>query len=201
MGKELEWKLAVPEACLLDDILAWTEIRRRMAEEPRFYHMRTSYYDTPDRRWSQRYVTLRRRLENEVSVLCVKAPLPGGAEGAHLRGEWELEGDDLIAALPRLVALGAPAELLEPGELACRWQADFIRRAVLLRFADGSLCELALDRGSLRGPTSSCPLCELELELKQGAPDETLALLAALRSRFGLELQEKSKIARARELD
>ena len=201
MGKELEWKLAVPEACLLDDILAWTEIRRRMAEEPRFYHMRTSYYDTPDRRFSRRRITVRFRLENETPVICVKAPLPGGAEGAHLRGEWELEGDDLIAALPRLVALGAPAELLEPGELACRWQADFLRRAVLLRFADGSLCELALDRGSLRGPTSSCPLCELELELKQGAPDETLALLAALRSRFGLELQEKSKIARARELE
>ena len=200
MGREIEWKLEVPDPALLDEILTWEEIRSRLIEIPRRYHMQTSYYDTGDQRWSRRLVTLRRRLENETSVLCVKAPLPGGADGAHLRGEWELEGDDLIAALPRLVALGAPAELLEPGELACRWQADFIRRAALLRFDDGSLCELALDRGSLLGPAGSCPLCELELELKQGGPHRTLALLTALRAHFGLALQEKSKFARAREL-
>ena len=202
MGKELEWKLAVPEACLLDDILAWTEIRRRMAEEPRFYHMRTSYYDTPDRRFSRRQITVRCRLENETPVICVKAPLPGAeADARFFRGEWELEGTDIPAALPRLVEMGAPAVLLEPVTLTCMWEADFERRAVLLVFEDGSAAELALDLGALYGPTHSLPLCELELEQKRGEPAATLALLAALRERFALKPQEKSKFARARALD
>lgn len=200
MGKEMEWKLAVPEAGLLDEILAWEGIRARMAEEPRFYHMRSAYYDAPDRRFSGRRITLRRRMENETSVICVKAPLPG-ADNRFLHGEWELEGTDLAAALPRLVELGAPEVLLEPVELDCLWRADFERRAVLLRFEDGSAAELALDRGALYGPTRSMPFCELELEQKEGGPAGTLALLTALRERFALEPQEKSKYARARALD
>lgn len=200
MGKELEWKLAVPEACLLDDILAWEEIRRRMAEAPRFYHMQSSYYDTPDRRFSRRRITVRCRLENETPVICVKAPFPG-SEDRFLHGEWELEGTELAAALPKLVELGAPAELLEPVPLVCMWEADFQRRAVLLRFDDGSVSELALDLGALYGPTHSLPLCELELELKQGEPGASLALLEALQTRFALKPQEKSKFARARALD
>lgn len=198
MGTELEWKLSVPAPGLLDEILAWEELQSRMEESPRQYHMRTDYYDSEDRRFSAHKITLRRRMENERSVLCVKAPLEG--QDRHLRGEWELEGEDLEAALPRFAALGAPALLLEPGRLLCLWRADFIRRAALLRFEDGSAAELALDRGTLFGPNASAPLCELELELKQGRPDAALAFCEALRARFGLTPQEKSKYARAREL-
>ena len=75
------------------------------------------------------------------------------------------------------------------------------RRAVLLGFADGSVSELALDLGTLSGPARSLPLCELELELKAGGPHATLALLADLRTRFGLEPETRSKLARARTLE
>lgn len=202
MGKELEWKLAVPEACLLDDILAWAALRPLMTETPRHYHMQTSYYDTPDRRFSRRQITVRCRLENETPVICVKAPLPESeADARFFRGEWELEGADVPAALPKLVEMGAPAELLEPAVFTCMWKADFQRRAVLLRFGDGSAAELALDLGALYGPTHSLPLCELELELKAGGPGAALELLQALRERFALKPQEKSKFARARALD
>ncbi len=199
MGTELEWKLTVPNRKLLDEILACPEIQSRRAEEPRHYHMQSSYFDSPDRFLSRRRITLRRRMENETPVICVKAPLPGQAD-AFLRGEWELEGRDVRAALPRLVELGAPQALLEPQELVCLWKADFQRRAVLLRFEDGSACELALDFGTLSGPGGSIPLCELELERKAGAPEALLSLHRFLRERFGLEPQTKSKFARAREL-
>ena len=200
MGTEQEWKLAVPEASLLDEILAWEGVRSRMTEAPRSYHMQSAYSDTPDRRFSNRWITIRRRLENETPVVCVKAPLPHNADPS-VRGEWELEAEDVAAALPRLAALGAPAELLEAGPLACLWRADFRRRAVLLGFADGSVSELALDLGTLSGPARSLPLCELELELKAGGPHATLALLADLRTRFGLEPETRSKLARARTLE
>ena len=112
MGTELEWKYAVSDPALLDKILHWEEIQRRMAEEPRSYHMQSEYFDTPDRRFSRKRITIRRRLENETAVVCVKAPLPDAAD-PHLRGEWELETDDLAAALPRLAVQGAPQAILE----------------------------------------------------------------------------------------
>ncbi len=199
MGTELEWKLTVPEAGLLDEILDLEEIRTRMAETPRCYHMRTTYYDTPSRRFSERHFTVRQRMENDRSVLCVKAPAPGKAPNAKLRSEWEIEGGDISAALPELVAAGAPAELLEAARegLVAVCGAEFRRRAVLLRFSDGSACELALDAGTLFGPGRSEPLCELELEMKAGAPAATLELYRFLWTRFGLVPQPKSKYARA----
>ena len=199
MGTELEWKYAVPAPAPLDEILAWEEVQSRMAEEPRRYHMQSEYYDTPDRRLSHRRITLRRRLENERSVICVKAPLPGAAD-RHLHGEWELEGESPAEALPRLIALGAPPELGELKQLVPVCGADFQRRAALLRFPDGSACELALDRGRLFSRSGELPLCELELEQKEGSPHASQALYRALRARFGLAPQERSKYARAREL-
>ena len=178
MGIELEWKFALPEALPFADILDWDGIQRRMAETPRLYHMQTSYYDSPD---------------------CCKAPVPGAAD-SRLRGEWELDADNLIAALPRLMDLGAPAELADCKELAPLCGADFHRRALLLRFEDGSAAELALDEGRLFGAERSIPLRELELELKAGAPDAALAFCRLLQARFNLISQEKSKFARAREL-
>ena len=199
MGIELEWKFALPEALPFADILDWDGIQRRMAETPRLYHMQTSYYDSPDRFLSSRRITLRRRLENERSVICCKAPVPDAAD-SRLRGEWELDADDPIAALPRLMDLGAPAELADCKELAPLCGADFHRRALLLRFEDGSAAELALDEGRLFGAERSIPLRELELELKAGAPDAALAFCRLLQARFNLISQEKSKFARAREL-
>lgn len=195
MGTELEWKYAVPAPALLDEILAWEEVQSRMAEEPRRYHMQSEYYDTPDRRLSRRRITLRRRLENETAVFCVKAPLRGAAD-LRLRGEWETEAEDLAAALPRLAALGAPVPPASaPLRVLCR--ADFIRRALLLRFDDGSAAELALDLGTLSGGTCSLPLCELELELKSGDPAAARAFAETLAARFSLGPEPLSKFVRA----
>ena len=199
MGTELEWKLSAPDPALLDAVLAWEGVVRLLAETPRHYHMQTTYYDSPDRALAPRRITLRRRLENQRSVVCVKAPLPGAAD-PHLHGEWELEADSPAEALPRLIALGAPALLGELERLVPVCGADFQRRAALLRFPDGSACELALDAGRLFSGDRSVPLCELELEQKEGSPAAALALRLALTERFGLSPQERSKYARAKEL-
>lgn len=199
MGTELEWKLSVPEPGVLDAVLDWAPIRAALAETPRLYHMQTEYYDTADRALSGRRITLRRRMENERSVVCVKAPI-SEVQDSLLRGEWELEADAPAEALPRLVAMGAPALLAELRELVPVCGADFRRRAALLRLPDGSACELALDCGLLFGNGRTEPLCELELELKEGAPEATLALYCALQAEFGLTPQELSKFARASRL-
>ncbi len=201
MGIEREWKLAAEDAAELEHILSDPALNAMRTEEVRVYEMRTTYFDTPSRHFAERFYTVRRRMENERSVLCVKAPVPGG-DGAKVRGEWETEGEDMAAALPELVAMGAPADLLEAAKegLVPVCGAAFRRRAVTLRLPDGSLAELACDLGELRGPTESMPLCEVELELKEGEGAATGALADELCKRFRLRPEPRSKISRAKTL-
>ena len=212
MGTELEWKYALPDPALLDEIAGCETVRGRTVEAPRRCHMQSEYYDTPDHRFFRERITLRHRLEDESSVFCMKAPLrgepavgtalcrPSPEADPPLRGEWETEAADLASALPKLAALGAPVPQADtPLQVLCR--ADFIRRAILLRLDDGSTAELALDLGTLSGATRSLPLCELELELKSGDPAAARAFAEALAERFSLRPEPLSKFARASALE
>lgn len=200
MGKELEYKLLVPDAACLRQIMQDAEIAV-MAEGPwREMPMKTTYYDSPDRRFGARHWTLRRRLEGEVSVVCVKTP----HKEAHTRGEWQVCTDRPDeAAVEALLQAGAPRELLllyGAGDVSPVCGAEFIRNCVMLCLPDGSRAELALDSGVLFGPTERLPFTELELELYEGEPAQMTALTDALCRRYGLCGQPRSKFARARAL-
>ena len=161
--------------------------------EYRRIEMETTYYDTADGKLSQRHITLRRRMENGVSVCTVKTPVEG-----YGRGEWECGHDDIETAVLKLVELGAPRELLlltvEGVAPVCG--ARFTRRAMALRH-EGAVLELALDHGILLGGGKEIPLCEVEVELKSGEPEAAVAFASAMADRFGLQVQNKSKFRRA----
>ena len=158
--------------------------------------METTYYDTPDSALRRRRWTLRRRLENGVSVCTVKTNLSDGS-----RGEWETECDCILSAIPKLVALGAPESLLEytGGGITATCGARFLRKAITLPSGSG-LVELALDRGVLLGGGQELAFGEVEVELKQGADQDTAAFAEALSARFGLTPEPKSKLRRALDL-
>ena len=155
--------------------------------------METTYYDAPDGALSARHITLRRRMENGVSVCTVKTPAPGLA-----RGEWECECGNIEDGITALCALGAPRELLiltaDGVEPICG--ARFTRRAGLIE-CDGATVEIALDSGVLLGGGKEIPLCEVECELKAGSPEAVVAFGKALAEQFGLTVQRKSKFRRA----
>lgn len=227
MASELEWKFAVPDDDRLSEIRRWIERNVPEAGPAVIWRMRTTYYDAPDRRFSKAHITVRRRTENARSILCVKAPLtdpssgraqsagtaplayraappdPFGMGSAKLRGEWECDGTDLLAALPDFVAQGAPRCLLEAADCGLEpvCGAEFTRAAFPLRFPDGSSGELALDSGRLLGRKRAAPLCELELERKEGSEAASLKLLEQLVRRFNLLPEPRSKYARARAID
>lgn len=200
MGIELEYKLHVEDEAALLRVLAAPEIETLRATPWKQTQMKTTYFDAPDGRFSARHWTLRRRMENEVSIVCLKTPLPGQTA----RGEWQLEADEIDrAAIDRLLALGAPAELealFGDGALVPVCGAEFLRRSAMLEFADGSRAEVAGDHGRLFGATESTTFTELELELYGGAPAATRALADALCQAYGLHDEPKSKLARARAL-
>lgn len=162
--------------------------------------MKTTYYDSPDRRFGARNWTFRRRMEGDTSVVCVKTP----HKESHTRGEWQVNADRLDeAAIEALLLAGAPKELLllyGMGDVFPICGAEFTRRRVILQFPDGSRAELAGDCGILHGQTERMSFTELELELYGGAPTQMLALVALLCKRYGLSEQPKSKFARARSL-
>lgn len=158
--------------------------------------METTYYDTPTGALSARRWTLRRRFENGRSVCTVKTPAPGGA-----RGEWELEAEEITAAIPELCKLGAPEELifLTADGVIRVCGAGFTRLAGEIA-ASGCTLELALDSGVLMGGGMTAPLCEVEVELKSGDEAAAVAYARELAQRFGLVPQPKSKYRRALEL-
>ena len=157
------------------------------------YHMQTTYYDTPEGALSQRFYTLRCRLENQTAVCTLKAPLDG-----YGRGEWDLPCDDIQAAIPELCKLGAPADLQEltAGGLIAICGAKFTRIAKTIALQDCTV-ELALDQGILMGGGKEQPLCEVEVELKSGKPEFCNAYAQQLAIAFGLQPETKSKFRRA----
>ena len=155
--------------------------------------METAYYDTPDRCLNARRWTLRRRMENKRSVCTLKTP---GKDGA--RGEWETECDSIEAAVPELCKLSGIAELesLCTKGLITVCGARFTRKAGLFTLRDCTV-EIALDEGVLLGNGKEIPLCELEVELKDGSREAADAFAAQLADIYGLEAETKSKFARA----
>lgn len=155
--------------------------------------METTYYDTPSHSLSQRRWTLRRRMENNVSVCTIKTP------GAGMeRGEWEVKCDSIENAISELCKLGAPqalADLCKEG-LVISCGARFTRRAASFALRD-AVMEFALDQGVLLGGSKEIPLCELEVEHKDGNLKSMETFAAELAGIYNLQPEEKSKFARA----
>lgn len=188
MGREFELKYSADAAAFTALGEKWTDLT--------VIQMETTYYDTPDSALARRNMTLRRRMENGVSVCTVKTP-----DGTHGRGEWELECDNIESAIPALCKLGASAELQEltKNGLAVACGARFTRKAKLIEL-ESCTVELALDEGVLLGGGRELPLREVEVELKSGSQEAAVAFAQALAKMYGLTPEEKSKFARAQKL-
>ena len=188
MGREFELKFRATERQLL-------AIRAEL-KEYRTMQMETTYYDTPDGTLGHLRWTLRRRMENGVSVCTLKTSLPDGS-----RGEWETECGDILQAVPLLVSLGAPEALLEyTGQgVIPTCGARFTRQAALLPAGEGEI-ELALDSGFLLGGGRTLPFAEVEVELKQGADADAVSFAQTLAEKHHLIPEPKSKLRRALEL-
>lgn len=190
MGAEYERKFrATPE------ILA--SIDAAYAGAARSILMETTYYDTPSDALAQRRYTLRRRLENDVSICTLKTP----TADETVRQEWETACGSIEEAIPRLLAMGCPAELetLAREGLVPICGARFTRQCKKIVFPGGSV-ELALDQGALIGGGRAIPLCEVEVELKEGDKALCDRFADELAARFQLTAERYSKFARSKAL-
>jgi inorganic triphosphatase YgiF len=156
--------------------------------------METTYYDNEAGDFNRLHWTFRRRMENGKSICTLKTPMEGLG-----RAEFETECGDILEAVPQLLRLGAPKQLLL---LTCRGVfpscgARFIRLAGPIE-GEGFTAELALDEGVLLGGGKELPFAEVEVELKAGSEEAVTAFANALAAEYGLRPEPRSKVARAR---
>ena len=189
MGVEYELKFSATNA-------QQQAIRAAFPGSVQEFAMETTYYDTSDGVLSRLHITLRRRMENGISVCTLKTPGIGAA-----RGEWDCLKDSIEEAIPELCKLSNYHQLglltIHGVQPLCG--ARFTRQALLIQQPDFT-AELALDSGVLLGGGKEIPLCEVELELKEGSEAALNDFAAAFAQRFGLQIETKSKFRRARAL-
>lgn len=173
----------------LSDLMA---MNAAFSQESKEISMETVYYDTPSGSLSARRYTLRRRLENGISVCTLKVP------AGDARGEWETENVFIENAIPDLIAAGAPEalkELVKEGIFPiCGAKFTRLTKTIVL---EDAVAELALDHGYLFGGGQKAPLCEVELELKSGDQESFDRYVQRVAKEFSLEVEPESKFRRA----
>ena len=185
MGREFELKFRA-DAAVIEKIRetygAFTPIS-----------METTYYDTFDLKLAMHHWTLRRRMENGVSVCTFKRPHKNGG-----RGEWEVEADNIMEGVMQLCQAGADWELMRcaAGGLMEVCGARFTRLAKTLDIPGGTV-ELALDQGVLLGKGRELAFAEVEVELKEGTDESAVAFAKTLAETYSLTPEPKSKFVRA----
>lgn len=182
MGREFELKFKAT-AKTLNEIRAlwqdWEEIS-----------METTYFDTADGKLSAKNCTLRRRMENGISVCTIKTPTVGFG-----RGEWDAQVPWCEETAAKLFA-AAGQEAVPFDKLTAVCGARFTRLAKTVQLP-GCVVEIALDTGVLLGGGREIPLCELEVECKDGSETAVIAWAKHLAERFSLQEESKSKFRRA----
>jgi triphosphatase len=155
--------------------------------------LRSVYFDTPEMDLRAAGFSLRVRKVGAVFVQTVKRC---GSSFGVARGEWERQ---VPSARPDPAALSRSpaARLLDGGEAALHpvFTTTVLRTSWLWR--DGAdIVELSLDRGEIRAKDRRARICELELELKSGAPAALFDLAHDVSATVPIRLSFDSKAER-----
>jgi triphosphatase len=201
---EFELKLEIP-ADRLQPLLA--AIRQGDAIRER---LRATYFDTQDGALAGHGIVVRMRQEGRKWVQTAKAPgsgpllrlehnAPVAPDEAGVAPAVDLarhSGTPVGAALRR--ALGLKAGAAFP-PLVPLYETDVTRLSVTVRHGESEL-EVALDEGRIVAGARSLPLRELEVELKQGRPEDAVRLAREGCRLHGLWLNTISKSMKGQRL-
>ena len=164
--------------------------------------LETQYYDTPGHRLQKAGLAFRIRREGAQWIATVK---DGGRNvgGLHERAEWNvlLSAPQADAGIFADTPVGPVlADTIGEETLTAMFRTCFERQRINLQLADGSVVELAADRGEIHAGGKEAPLLEIELELKAGKAGALLELGAELAKSFPLLPEWRSKYFRALQL-
>ncbi|ARS27551.1 CYTH and CHAD domain-containing protein [Sphingomonas sp. KC8] len=136
------------------------------------------YFDTPDQALRAAGLSLRIRRTDGRRIQTLKVA-GAAAVGLFARREWEREaiGDwpTIDESMPLHTLIGG----FDPARLAPVFEVRVERRLRNLQFGDAAI-ELAIDHGTVVAAGRSEDFCEVELELKEGAPAALFGFARAL---------------------
>ena len=177
--REIELKLDVP-ARDLPRLIASPLLKCATTPAPKAASLVSVYFDTDKRKLRQHGLSLRVRRIGRRLVQTVKQENNGNV-ALFARGEWE---HDVHAKQPDLdAARNTRARALAEQEAAAGLKAVFetrVRRKVFRLQSGESEIELSIDKGKVEAGRKSSPLCEVELELKQGQAVDLFKLAKTL---------------------
>ena len=193
--REIELKLDVPIHSL-PRLTASSLLRGAAASSRKPVSLASVYYDTKTLKLRRKRLSLRVRRVGRRYVQTIKQE--GDATAAlFARNEREHE---TRAAEPDLDVAGetALAPLLSKKlrrRLKPMFETNVRRKVFQIRHGDSEV-ELGIDKGTIDAGRKSSPLCELELELKQGDAADLFELAKALAEEVPVHLAVQSKAER-----
>jgi len=195
--EELEIKLRLPPEAL--GRLRRLRLPGAVAgQRPATRRLRAVYFDTPDFALRRSGFALRVRREGPRWIQSLKGG-GGSAAGLHRRLEWE-SPVPRCEVNPGLLPQNGPGSVARSRKVRDSLQplfvSDIFRRTRLLTFDNGERVEFALDRGEIRAGDQVEQVCEIELELKAGAPGRLFEVGLALVRGLPVRLEPESKAER-----
>src|SRR3954453_15353029 len=161
-------------------------------------HLKSVYYDTPERTLRRNGLSLRVRQSGACFVQTVKTD---AVDDPLRRGEWEASvhslAPDLTLAMPFI-----PEKLrghLEAQPLEAGFTAEVHRHARLIELPAGTV-EMPFDQGELTAGDRSLPVSEIELELKSGSASAVYEIALRLAGHGDVKPSIRTKSARGFDL-
>jgi len=157
--------------------------------------LHNTYFDTPNLTLKKKKYALRIRKYNHHTLQTLKTGKKNNNE-LHQRQEWEYEiNHNQIEPnkFPKKIQswLNLLVDRLQP-----IFTTNFKRQIWQLKLEDQTLIELALDQGEIKANNNTLPICEIELELKQGELESLLQFAQKLQQDVGLIPERASKALR-----
>jgi inorganic triphosphatase YgiF len=197
LGSEIELKLLV-DADRLADFNAAPIIATNAHNKGTRKHLKSVYYDTPERTLKRNGLSVRVRQNGARFEQTVKAE---SGDNPLRRGEWEASvpsiAPDVGLAMPFI-----PDKLrsdLGRYRLEAVFTTDIHRHVRIIDLPSGTV-EVAFDHGLLKSGDRSMPVSEIELELKGGSASAIYELALRLAEHGSLRPSIHSKAARGFDL-
>ena len=188
MVEEVELKLDLTTAAA--DALEDSDL---LSGDPDVAKLRSIYFDTPTHTLRHAGLSLRIRTSGRKRVQTVKAS-GASAAGLFVRSEWErpVSSDTPILddTTPIRMLLGDAADAI-----GAVFEVRVERRSWIIS-DEGAIIELALDRGVTAVGERTSPICEIEMELKEGKPAALFALARHINAITSARLGVQSKADR-----
>ena len=191
-NQEIEVKMEIKDEAQIENIRGFLQENKEQSWQR--IDMKAIYYDTEDNFYQKHKIAYRVRCEND----CIVATYKSGkvnSDGLFERVEINKKVTKLtpdINVFAEDKDIWSLIKTTKDKKFLPIVITDFVRECIELTWLDSKL-EVALDLGFVQGRENKAPICEVEIELKQGKIEDLLSLKDELIKKFGLQISAISK--------